>query len=145
MKNAKRGDTNAMYELGILYNIGQSGLSKDLKLGYEWFQKSADNGNMRGMLGAGDSLIHGLGVNNDVKYGIALVCQAAGLGHATACFMVGKFYGYGRFGLPINISQAIYWLKKGASDDCPYQVGSASQKDSARLLLKELQSNLESN
>jgi TPR repeat protein len=48
LEDAERGDVDALFELGISYSTGQSGLPVDLIEAHKWFNLAALNGSTRG-------------------------------------------------------------------------------------------------
>lgn len=48
LNDAARGDSRALYELGIAYSSGASGVEVDLVQAHKWFNLAALNGNERG-------------------------------------------------------------------------------------------------
>lgn len=48
MADAERGDSEALYDLGMCYSAGGSGLDVDLVEAHKWFNLAALNGNERG-------------------------------------------------------------------------------------------------
>jgi uncharacterized protein len=48
LEDAESGDVDALFELGINYSTGQSGLPVDLIEAHKWFNLAALNGSTRG-------------------------------------------------------------------------------------------------
>ena len=48
IKDAVRGDADALYELGVAYSTGTHGLEVDLIEAHKWFNLAALNGSRRG-------------------------------------------------------------------------------------------------
>ena len=48
LADAARGDPNALYELGVAYSTGHSGIEVDLVEAHKWFNLAALNGSSRG-------------------------------------------------------------------------------------------------
>ena len=49
MRAAKGGESDAQFNLGAAYLLGQ-GIKKDLKAGADWLKKAADQGNLNAQL-----------------------------------------------------------------------------------------------
>jgi TPR repeat protein len=47
-EDAARGDADALYELGVTYSTGSSGIDVDLVEAHKWFNLAALNGSHRG-------------------------------------------------------------------------------------------------
>ena len=50
LADAARGDAEALYELGVAYSTGSSGIDVDLVEAHKWFNLSALNGSGKGQL-----------------------------------------------------------------------------------------------
>ena len=48
LADAARGDPDALYELGVAYSTGTSGIDVDLIEAHKWFNLAALNGSSRG-------------------------------------------------------------------------------------------------
>jgi TPR repeat protein len=48
LADAARGDPEALYELGVAYSTGTSGIDVDLVEAHKWFNLAALNGSSRG-------------------------------------------------------------------------------------------------
>ena len=48
LADAARGDPDALYELGVAYSTGTSGIEVDLVEAHKWFNLAALNGSSRG-------------------------------------------------------------------------------------------------
>jgi hypothetical protein len=75
---AEAGDAKAQFEVGSAYFKGE-GTTKDYAKAYEWFSKSAKQGNPLGIYNFGSCYIHGIGVPIDDNKGIELIRKAAAL------------------------------------------------------------------
>ena len=99
------GDYDAMCNLGFAYRDGQFGLAKDKKETENWFRRSAEGGNRRGMSAYGGLLVD----KGDLILGIHYLTRTA-----TECrysaYRIGLAYQEGDFGLPKDLHQAKYYL-----------------------------------
>ena len=50
LADAAQGDANALYELGVAYSTGRSGVDVDLIEAHKWFNLAALNGSDRGQM-----------------------------------------------------------------------------------------------
>ena len=50
LADAARGDAEALYELGVAYSTGSSGIDVDLVEAHKWFNLAALNGSGKGQL-----------------------------------------------------------------------------------------------
>ena len=110
------GDSDAMFELGMLRMKGERGCEIDMKHACKWFKKSSDSKNIKGMVHAGKCLLLGSGVKKNETYGVHLMTISAEKGCPPACFALGEFF-YGLYGLPKDTSEAKHWLTKALSGD----------------------------
>lgn len=78
-KAAALGHADAMFNLGLIYNMGR-GVPQDYNKSFEWLQKAADLGNPGAIGGLARYYIDGIGVEQDQNKGIQLLHKAAELG-----------------------------------------------------------------
>lgn len=136
---AEDGDTVAMNELGDWYNEGSHGLSVDESAAFKWVKKAADKRDARGLTTAGLLLVRGCdGVEQNTTYGVALTSAAAELGSDLANCNMGIWYLRGKFGLPVDKTQAKYYLAKGLSDSCTVSLMDLVLRASAGGILAQL-------
>ena len=115
---AEGGDGNAMYNLGLAYEVGSYGLAEDAVQARSWFERSAAARYPQGLAVYGKSLLRGVGGPRDNVFGIMNVTQAAGLGSDVAAFILGFAFFEGVHGLPKDTVRARYWLKKVVDGEC---------------------------
>ena len=113
---AEGGDGNAMYNLGLAYEVGSYGLAEDAVQARSWFERSAAARYPQGLAVYGKSLLRGVGGPQDNVFGIMNVTQAAGLGSDVAAFILGFAFFEGVHGLPKDTVRARYWLKKAIGE-----------------------------
>ncbi len=105
---AEAGDYRAMCDLGFAYRDGQFGLAKDKKETENWFRRSAEGGNKRGMSAYGGLLVD-KGRKGNLILGMHYLTRTA-----TECrysaYRIGLAYQEGDFGLPKDLHQAKYYL-----------------------------------
>jgi TPR repeat protein len=64
-KNAERGDSNAQYKLGLVYDVGV-GARQDLAKAALWYQRAADQGHVAAQFNLGLMYASGRGVPEDL-------------------------------------------------------------------------------
>jgi U-box domain/Sel1 repeat len=117
LKKAEGGDDEAMYNIGVHYELGTCGFKEDEKLAVKWFTKSHEAGNVTGTAVLGEYLCQGYGgVAKCHSTGIAYLGRAAAEGSDMAAYFLGMAWADGTFGLKVNKNEAIYWLEKAAGE-----------------------------
>ncbi len=118
---ASRGDTPAMYKLGIILLKGLLGQPRNPREAVSWLEraaKQADKENPHALHELGllyekasptDSIV------KDENYSLRLFTQAAGLGYKFSQFRLGSAYEYGMLGCPIDPRQSIGCYTKAAA------------------------------
>ena len=119
-EEAKKGDTDAMFELALCYEYGANGLEKDPKEAFKLFKKGSDAGDVYCMANAGECLLSGNGTTKYASEGLVLVSLAAERGSDFACYVLGECYYKGEFGIRKDIEKAKFWLEKALAEDCEY-------------------------
>ena len=107
---ADAGDTDAMSNLGLLYENGQ-GVPQDCAKAAELYQKAADAGNPRALKYLGVLYKNGWGVPQDYAKAAALFQKAVDAGVTTAIFHLGVLYKNGQ-GVPQDFAKAAALLQK---------------------------------
>jgi len=146
-EDAENGDAHAMYNLGIMYEEGMSGLKKDNKKAYKWFQKAADAGSVMGRALVGEYLLSGLGcVKKDRTEGLIMLSAAATEGSNYACYFLGLMYFKGSYGSKVNYARAKKWFEKAVADgagSCEHKHLADESVKRARGLIAECNAFLE--
>ena len=62
---AQAGNSDAQYELGLLYMLGRGGINQDHRQAVTWFSRAAEQGNPRAQVRLADMSAQGLGVPQD--------------------------------------------------------------------------------
>ena len=84
-KAANKGDAEAQYELGIMYEIGDhDDVPENLQKAVEWYKKSAEQRYAKAQLKLGLMYCVGLGVIKDNNKGCNLIREAAEQGNEMA-------------------------------------------------------------
>ena len=112
---AEMGDPQGMYKLGVYYNLGKGGLTKDGAKAVEWHQKAAEAGETRAMWSLGVYYEFGQeGLTMDKAKAVEWYQKAAEAGNATAMNNLGSCYEYGQGGLTKDEAKAVEWYQKAA-------------------------------
>lgn len=113
---ANAGDAKAQYNLGKQYYLGIS-VEQDYNKAISWFEKSAKQGNIDAIYNLGLCYYYGQGVNQNYDYAIEYFKTAAHSSHAMAQFKYAVCLNNGLGQQGKNISEAITWYEKAASQN----------------------------
>ena len=111
---AEAGDTNAQYNLGIMYDNGY-GVPQDYKEAVKWYRLAAEQGQARSQYNLGIMYDNGQGVPQDYKEAVKWYRLAAEQGYAKAQTNLGLMYGKGQGTLQDNAT-AHMWSNIGAAN-----------------------------
>jgi len=118
LKKAENGNANAMYEVyNDLYKHGCEGFKKDRKLGHQWLKRAHEAGSVKATASLGHVLL-GSDVPKNRANGLVLTTTAAKDGSNLAAYHLGCAFAQGKYGLPVDIAQAIGWLEKALDVNC---------------------------
>ena len=106
---AKKGEADAQYELGIHYYN-----SKDYTQAFEWLEKSALQGKEDAQYSLGVLYYEGTGVTKDLLQAFSWIQKSAMQGDADAQYALAKFYFEGE-GVTQDETKALEWLQKSAA------------------------------
>ena len=118
---AEGGDRYAMFRLGLWYQLGRNGLTKDAAQARAWCERSAAARDPRGIAAFGEYLLGGFGGPRNTTLGLVLVSQAAALGSDVGAYYLGDAFFQGKHGLSADRVQARFWLKKVAEGVCKFK------------------------
>jgi TPR repeat protein len=108
----KNGYQWAQLMIGDFYQNGH-GTKKDQTKRFEWYKKSAEQGNSLAINNLGYCYDKGLGVAQNIKKGFELYEQSALLGSSTGMYSVGICYEEGRGqALAKDVNNAKIWYTK---------------------------------
>jgi len=110
---ATKGNSNAQYNLGIMYHRGE-GTPKDNANSLNWLLISAKNNNKNAQFQLGVMYDRGFGVKQDYKESLKWFLKASKQGNPPADFSIGDAYRRG-LGVPIDDSEANKWYLKAAN------------------------------
>lgn len=116
LQQAKKGDVEAMTELGIRYLEGQ-GIKKNENKGFKYLQSAAKQNDPEALFLVGDCLMNGRGTQPDFRRAVSSFRQAAELGHTEAQHTMAFLYTQG-VGVSKNPKEAMRWqlLSEGLSE-----------------------------
>lgn len=114
-KEANKGNSEAQYYLGKMYDSGQ-GKRKNINKAYYWYSKSADQGNSNAQNNLAYMYSHGEGVEKNKRKAFELYSKAAIQGNDAAQYNLALFYAKGDV-VEHNWASAIYWFRKSAEQD----------------------------
>ncbi|MCF6765774.1 sel1 repeat family protein [Thiotrichales bacterium 19S3-7] len=109
---AKKGDTNAQYNLGYLYEHGL-GVKGNYQKAIYWYRTSIKGGNNTALFNLARMYEHGLGVREDHQKAFQLYLKSAKLGYANSQLLLGSMYFLGK-GINKNYEKAYFWYEKAA-------------------------------
>ncbi len=82
-EKAEQGDTDAQFNLGVMYNNGQ-GVTQDYTQAVSWYRKAAEQGHADAQFNLGVRYAKGQGVTKDYTQAVSWFRKAAEQGHANA-------------------------------------------------------------
>lgn len=116
LKSAKKNNIKAMYNVGLMYDLGQ-GVKKNYEKAFKWYLKSAEQNNFKAMYNVGLMYDLGEGVEKNHKKAFVWYLKAANNNHKYAQNNLGYLYENG-FGVEQNYNEALEWYLKSAIQDC---------------------------
>src|SRR5436305_345030 len=105
-----KNHTLAQFYVGICYY----GVEKDLKMAAKWYEKAANNGNIRAMINIGLLYLNGDGVDKDHNKAFELFKQSAEGGDLDGIVNLGYCYENG-IGVEKDLKMAAKWYEKAAN------------------------------
>jgi uncharacterized protein len=110
---AEKGDPNAQFLLGMLYDAG-NGVAQDQSLAASWYRKAAGQNHLLAQLFLGALLYSGEGVKQDYAEAARWFRAPADGGNDQAQFYLGSMYATGN-GVEKDDAEAIQWLTRSAA------------------------------
>ncbi len=95
-EKAKKGDSRALYKLGLHYASGTEDIPPDFKRARQCFQQAAASGYAPAISRLGDLYYTGDGVNQNDEHALQWYEKAAGQGFHMAMMQAGRMYYLGR-------------------------------------------------
>ena len=105
-------DPKAQFDLGQKYEYGD-GVKEDIPTAFEWYQKSAKQGNAEAMGALGFCYQEGRGTPKDLAEAVKWFKNGAEKGNPSAMLNLGACYSQGK-GVPENFVEAEKWFRKSA-------------------------------
>jgi TPR repeat protein len=122
---AEAGDATAQNAMGVLYIQGW-GVVADPERAAEYFQSSAEQGNIKGTMNLADAYRTGMGVEQNCAKARDLLAPIAHDGIAKAQVVLGSIYDSGCPGFPPDPKRAFQWYSAAAEQDDPYGLGNTA-------------------
>ncbi len=110
---AEKGETDAQYELGICYWLGDKGITQNYQEAVKWLRKAAEKGYDAAQYNLGLMYEDGNGVEKDYVEAAKWFLKAAEQGAFPAQDSLGRCYYKGR-GVPQDYIKAVKWFRKAA-------------------------------
>jgi TPR repeat protein len=119
---AEVGDAVAQNAMGVLYVQGW-GVVADPERAVDFFQRSAEQGNIKGSMNLADAYRTGNGVKQNCAMARDLLAPIARDGLAKAQVVLGSIYDNGCSGFPSDPKKAFQWYAAAAAQEDPYGLG----------------------
>lgn len=119
---ADAGDAIAQNAMGVLFVQGW-GVAADPERAAEYFQRSAEQGNIKGTMNLADAYRTGMGVKQNCAKARDLLTPIAHDGLAKAQVILGSIYDNGCSDFPPDPKKAFQWYSAAAAQDDPYGLG----------------------
>jgi hypothetical protein len=110
---AEAGEARAQFLLGLAYEYGYAGLTKDVVQALRWSKRAAEQGIGLPETWVGDFYYDGIGVPIDYAEALAWYRRGSEHGYASASRYVGDFHLFG-LGTTRSAEQALAWYSKAA-------------------------------
>ncbi|KAG0260127.1 hypothetical protein DFQ27_003736 [Actinomortierella ambigua] len=133
---AERGDAEAQFNLGLMYEHGRGVEQSDVEA-IKWYTKAANQGNSKAQFNLGLMYRNSRGVGQSETEAIKWYTKAASHGNPEAQFKVGCMHETGR-GVEQSYVEAVRWYTKAASQGnsnaqnnlgCLYDLGQGVKQD----------------
>lgn len=111
--NAREGNPDAEYGLGLMYARGQ-GVPKDYSAALSWFQKAHDHGHRGATYFLGKMYVTGIGVAKDSKRAEALFLKCADE-DVRAQYEIGLIY-FRNEDVPRDLERSAKWMLRAANN-----------------------------
>lgn len=109
--SAELGCSDAMYRVGMIYEIGEFGLEPNAEISFLWYLRAADAGNTEAYFYAGICCQEGVGIEPDFERAMKYYRFGENEGDPFCIHQIGVMYGRG-LGVPKNTQMAYeYYLK----------------------------------
>ena len=115
-KAAEQGERNALYEAGLMYDLGIY-TNKDVTQAVAMYQRASEAGHLSAMERLAVHYLSGSGVEKNPERGLHWIRQATAGGHPSACLTLGYLYMEGSFAgmtVPLDDVQSYKWMQRAA-------------------------------
>lgn len=115
---AQRGETAAIFNIGVLYSSGKGQLFQDYAESVRWYRKGAGQGDVSAQLALAYSYLNGKGIAQDAVAAVNWYRKAAEQGNPRGQVMLAALYGMGQ-GVSKDNEESYFWfcLAAPALDD----------------------------
>ncbi len=129
-KAAAKGNMEAMFNLGMIYQLGAgTEIPVNEKEAVGWYQKAADKGHVNSMNNLGQLYLSEEGIQ-DFKLALQWFTKGADKGHSGCMYNIGVMYANGT-GVTMQMEEAYKWFKKAADK------GMVEAKEAVKKIEKE--------
>lgn len=129
-KAAAKGSQEAMFNLGLIYQLGAgTEIPVNEKEAVSWYQKAAEKGHVNSMNNLGQLYLSEEGIQ-DFKLALQWFTRGADKGHSGCMYNVGVMYANGS-GMTKQLEEAYKWFKKAADK------GMEEAKEAVKKIEKE--------
>jgi len=129
-KSAAKGNMEAMFNLGMIYQLGAgTEIPANEKEAVGWYQKAADKGHVNSMNNLGQLYLSEEGIQ-DFKLALQWFTKGADKGHSGCMYNIGVMYANGT-GVTMQMEEAYKWFKKAADK------GMVEAKEAVKKIEKE--------
>ncbi len=112
---AKKGDTQAMFDIAEKYMSGDDGLPRNRFKAIYWYKKAAELGNKDAMDKVAKMYARGKFLPKNHEKALEYFEKLASIDFAY-CFKISSYYGEGKEGFPKDEKKSIDWFARGAKN-----------------------------
>ncbi len=110
---AEQGNPEAQYHLAMLYGEGEGVALDYVKAGY-WCHKASEQNHVKAMRTLAWLYANGYGFEQSDEKAGSFYQRLAELGDSRDQYFLGMLYSTGRYNMPIDIGQTLYWYQQSA-------------------------------
>jgi hypothetical protein len=110
---ATLGDLDAVYGLGIIYDVGL-GVERSAAKAREFWTEAASRSHTQSLISLADHFATGQGVASNLEKAIELFERAAALGDPAGYLKIAAIFGEGLFGVAVNSAKSAEYCGKAA-------------------------------
>jgi hypothetical protein len=116
---ANQGNDRAMIKLGLLYDVGQEGITQNFDEAVKWFRKAANDKDPEAQYWMGYVYLHGTGVDKNLSEAVKWFRLSADAGQPWAQTVLGHLYERG-LGVEKDDKKAFDYIQKAAIKGYPF-------------------------